>query len=281
MQGNFVVRYHYVIFAFAVVFLLAASEQVMGQTDCRICATKQHYEQGETVVIVGRVDAVLERTPMIIQVFNPLQNLVEVAQVDIAQDGSFTHRVVADGAYFKTSGKYTVRGTYGIASNVYETMFEFQTKDVAGATTNVFEVRQPGASGTFDIPYNIRGGTVKNMFVDPTMLALIVQIQSNNDGALTLDLGRQWIDARRGTDGCTGVDDTYIIQIDGIQVPYQESSTTQEARVITIHFQEGDSDIEIIGTCVIPEFGPIAMIVLVVAITATIVASAKRNILRL
>lgn len=272
-------KHHGVFLVFVFAVSLMASQQAMGQ-ECQICATKQFYEQGETVVITGRVDALLADTPMLIQIFNPLQNLVEVAQVDVAQDGSFTHRIVADGTYFRTSGEYIIRGTYGISSNVYESTFEYQTKDIAGGTADTFEVRQPGTSGTFDIPYTIRGGTVTNMFVDPNMLALIVQIQSVNDGTLILDLERQWIDSRRSADGCSGGDDSYIIQIDGIQVPYQEAPTTQESRVITIQFQEGDSDIEIIGTCVIPEFGPIAIIILVISITSMIFVSAKKGLPR-
>jgi archaellum component FlaF (FlaF/FlaG flagellin family) len=264
------VKLHAVLI-FALVVLFVAFEQAEAQTtECRICTTRSFYEQGDTVVITGKVDVVLEKTPIIIQVFNPLQNLVEVAQVDVSQDGSFTHRIVADGSYFRTSGKYTIKATYGISTNVYESNFEFQTKDTTGAT-NIFDVRIPGSSGTFDVPYSIRGGTVTNMFIDPDMFSLIVQINATGDGSLVLDLERGLIDARRGTDGRSGNDDSYIIQIDGIQVPYQETSTNPEFRRITVQFERGASDIEIIGTWVVPEFGAIAAMILVVGTTAAII----------
>jgi predicted secreted protein with PEFG-CTERM motif len=73
-------------------------------------------------------------------------------------------------------------------------------------------------------------------------------------------------------------DDTYIIFIDGLEVQYQETSDA-DSRILTIQFQEGDSDIEIIGTQVIPEFGPIVMIILVVAI-ASVIISTKKTILQ-
>lgn len=269
-------NYSYAVLLFAISILLVFTQQALAQTpDCRICVAEKFYEQGETVVILGRVDAVLPNTDLLIQIYNN-NNRVHIAQVTVAQDGSFTYSFPADGPYFKADGNYTVQASYGPSGNIYETSFEFQTKDSASAITQIFEVRA-GDSGTFDVPYTIRGGTVKNMFVDPAMLALVIQIQADNDGTLILDLGRNWIDAKKPD----GTDDTYIIQIDGVQVPYQEASVSPDSRIITIQFLEGDSDIEIIGTYVIPEFGAIAMLVLVAATVSAIFLSTKKGTTRL
>ena len=46
--------------------------------------------------------------------------------------------------------------------------------------------------------------------------------------------------------------------------------------MITVNFEEGDSDIEIIGTYVIPEFGTIAMMILIVGIMTVILASRNK-----
>jgi predicted secreted protein with PEFG-CTERM motif len=264
---------YFVIFLFALSIIIF--HNIVYAQECKqLCVAKQFYEQGETIVISGQVDVFLEKTPIIIQIFFG-QNLVEIAQVDVAQDGSFTHTVIADGIYFQNSGKYTIRATYGLTENVYETSFDFQTKKSAGTTTEIFEVKA-GESGTFDVPYTIRGGTVKNIVVDQNILGLIVTIESDSDGSLTLDLGRKWIDAKKSD----GTDDSYIIFIDGLEVPYQETAVGLESRTLTIQFQEGDSDIEVIGTSVIPEFGSIALIVLVVAITSMVVISTKKTLLR-
>jgi predicted secreted protein with PEFG-CTERM motif len=88
-----------------------------------------------------------------------------------------------------------------------------------------------------------------------------------------LDLGREWIDAKKSD----GTDDTYIILIDGLEVPYQETAS-DKSRILTIQFQEGDSDIEIIGTKVIPEFGPIAVIILMSAIASAIIISKRTSL---
>ncbi|MBI5146592.1 MAG: PEFG-CTERM sorting domain-containing protein [Thaumarchaeota archaeon] len=261
-------KYLHGLLLFSVLALVTVNVVSVHAQECKLCIAKEFYKQGDAIVISGKVDAVLEKTPIIIQIFYGT-NIVNIAQVEVSQDGSYTHTVIADGIYWKSDGKYTVKATYGVSGNVYETSFDFQTSSKVGETTQIFEVKA-GDSGTFDVPYTIRGGTVKDIIVDPQILGFIITIQSDNDGSLTLDLGRKWIDAKT----TTGDDDSFIIYIDGSEVQYQESADA-DSRILTIQFLEGDSDIEIIGTQVIPEFGSIAVIVLVLAIILAITVSTK------
>ncbi|MEM3065190.1 MAG: PEFG-CTERM sorting domain-containing protein [Candidatus Nitrosotenuis sp.] len=257
-------------FAFLIIAMVSFSFATFASAqECKqLCIAKQFYEQGDAVIISGRFDAVLPNTPLIIQVFKD-NNRVHIAQVEVSQDGSYTYTLIADGPYFKTDGKYTVQASYGVAGNVYEATFDYQTKESASTTTNIFEVNA-GQYGTFDIPYTIRGGTVKNILVDPDILGLIVTIDAEKDGTLTMDLERRWIDAKKSD----GTDDTYIILIDGLEVPYQETADV-DSRLITIQFQAGDSDIEIIGTFVVPEFGPLVAAVLAAAVTSVVLLSKR------
>ncbi len=255
-----------------VILTLILSIAVYGASaqECKqLCVAKQFYEEGETVVVSGQVDVVLEKTPIIIQILHD-KNIVDIAQEEVSQDGSYTATFKAEGDRWQDDGKYTAKATYGPTGNVYEISFDFQTKESAKETAEIFEVKA-GDAGTFDIPYTIKGGIVKDIIVDPQILGLIATIQSSDDGSLTLDLGRKWIDAKKSD----GMDDTYIIYIDGLEVAYEESTADEDSRVITIQFQEGDSDIEIIGTQVIPEFGSIALVVFVVAITSAVLVSRR------
>lgn len=233
---------------------------------------KNSYEEGETIVISGQVTTVILDTPVTLQIFHG-NTLVEIAQLIVAQDGKYTHTILAQGPLWQKDGMYTVRVSYG-ASNVVETNFEYFTKQSVTETTNIFEV-DAGSSGTFDVDYTIRGAAIKNMIVDSDIFALIVIIESEDDGSITLVLPRFAIDAKISD----GTDDTFIILIDGVEVPYEEISTDSISRIITIGFEEGDSDIEIIGTFVIPEFGSIVIPVLVLAILLTIIISTKKRIL--
>lgn len=257
---------------FVIVMLIFSTSLAYAQECKQLCLADSFYEQGDAVVISGQFDTVFENTPLIIQVFKD-SNRAHIAQVEVSQDGSYTYTLIADGPYFKTDGKYTVQAAYGVSGSIYEASFDFQTKATAGTTTEIFEVNA-GGSGTFDVPYTIKGGTIKSMLVDPDILGAIVTIQADKDGSLTLDLGRSWIDAKKSD----GTDDTYIILIDGLEVPYQEASVGPSSRIITIQFQEGDSDIEIIGTYVIPEFGPVVLVVLVVAILSVMIATRKVSV---
>ncbi len=266
-----------------VLFLIVLASTAYGfafaQECTNVCVAKPFYKEGEAVIISGKVEAFLPNTPLLIQVYREA-NLVDIAQVDVAQDGTFTHSLIASGPYFKTDGKYVIRASYGVTGNVFETSFDYQTLETGNNPSQIKEVKKPDNSGTFDIPYTINGGTLKNIVVDPAILGLIVTIQADHDGSITLDLGREWIDAKTGPDGKSGVDDKYIIYVDGAGVPYQETTIKPESRLITIQFQEGESNIEIIGTYVVPEFGPIAILILVVAVSSILILTKKGSFLR-
>ena len=67
-----------------------------------------------------------------------------------------------------------------------------------------------------------------------------------------------------------------FVKATGIEVEYKEDATHSESRTITIDFESGDSKIEIIGTYVIPEFGTIAFMILIVGITSMIILTRNR-----
>jgi predicted secreted protein with PEFG-CTERM motif len=247
-------------------FVLPAFSQTSSLISVQV--SNKIFEEGQTIVISGNVTTVVGETPVTIQIFHQ-GNLIEIAQLDVAQDGSFTDTVLAQGPQWQIEGEYTVRASYG-EGNIAEASFEYFKKQSVD-TTDIFEV-DAGAFGTFDVHYTIRGGTVTNMLVDPEIFALIVVIEPTSDGSITVSLPRESIDAKK----LDGTDDTYIILIDGVEVPFQEIQTDENTRVITIGFEEGDSDIEIIGTFVIPEFGAIAALILAVAIISIVIISKKR-----
>ncbi len=228
------------------------------------------FEEGETIVISGKVSTLILDTPVTIQIFYG-DNLIDIAQLVVAQDGSFSHTIIAQGPQWQNEGDYTVRASYG-EGNVSEANFEFFKQVAIIDTSDFFEV-DAGSSGTFDVEYIIRGGTVKDMIVDSEIFALIVIIESAGDGSLTLDLPRESIDAKKSD----GSDDLFIILIDGIEVIYDESITNENTRTITIQFEEGDSDIEVISTFIIPEFGTIASLILAFSIISVIILSTKKK----
>jgi predicted secreted protein with PEFG-CTERM motif len=101
---------------------------------------------------------------------------------------------------------------------------------------------------------------------------LDVQIDSADDGAITLNLPREFIGAEKQD----GKDEVFIVLIEGIEVPYQESVTNSDSRTIIINFEQGDSNIRIIGTYVIPEFSTIATMILLAGIATTVMLTRNK-----
>ena len=93
-----------------------------------------------------------------------------------------------------------------------------------------------------------------------------------DDGKLILELPREFIDAEKQN----GKDEEFIIIINDVQTTYEESLSFSEFRILTIDFDQGDSEIQIIGTYVIPEFGTIVMIILTIGIMASILLTKNR-----
>ena len=226
------------------------------------------FKEGDSIIISGSVSTRIEGSPVLIQIFYNV-NLVDIAQLDVAQDGSFSHTVRAEGPNWQQEGDYLIRATYGVGQ-ISEANFKF-FKDKPDILS-LFEV-DAGPSGTFDVEYTIRGGTIKDIIVDEDIFGLIIRIESNATGSITVDLPREVIDAKKSD----GADDVYIILIDGIEVPHQESQAGGNSRTITIEFEEEDSNIEIIGTFVIPEFGTFAYLVLPASIMFIFIITARKN----
>jgi len=262
---------HYFVLSIVIAALFFTTITAFAQGQLIFVKTSQNsYEEGETIVVSGNVTSIISGEQVSITIFHG-GTLVDIAQIEVAQDGKYTKTFKAQGPLWTKDGKYIIRALYG--KTTIETSFEFYSKQALLETTDIFEV-DAGSYGTFDIDYTVRGATVKDMIVDSDIFALIVILETDDDGAITLKLPRESIDARIMDDQ----DDTFIILIDGIEVPYREISTNADSRTITIEFEEGDSDIEIIGTFVVPEFGSIVMIILVIGIVSTILLSTKYRI---
>ena len=233
---------------------------------------KSAYLIGDTIVISGQVKAVVPGTPLTVQILDSNNNLIQIAQIDISSDGRFTNSFLASGPLWKSSGTYTVKVQYGLPNVTAQTTFTFQSS--VSPISNVFQVIDPNSQQTFSVNYTITGGSVNSMTIDAQSISLIVSINSTNDGSITLQMPRTLIDAKTSS----GQDDSFIILIDGAEVKPQSESSNGEYRTLTIQFLQGDKDIEIIGTQIVPEFGPIAALVLAIAIISIIAVSAKTGL---
>jgi len=110
--------------------------------------------------------------------------------------------------------------------------------------------------------------------------SLVVETTMTSNGNIILKLPRDSFDAQNDD-----ADTTFIILIskqnnaaaaDFIQVEYEEIAVSSDYRTIRIPLEEGDIWIEVIGTYVIPEFGSVVIIILVVAVSSAIIVSKSK-----
>ena len=244
--------------------VLAQESIVSVQTD------DNHYDEGDTIAISGAVNTIISNTPVTLQVYFE-GNIQDIAQITVAQDGSYSHTILAEGARWNNQGEYSVTVTYG-KGNTAETVFTYSPKSERITTINHFEV-SAGSHGTFDVDYTIVGGTVDNMEIEYSSLALRVDIIATDEGSITLDLPRDFI----GAENENGRDEIWIVLIDNIPASYSESGVQEDSRVITINFEEGDANILVIGTYVVPEFGTVTMMMILIAGVTAAVLAVRRN----
>jgi len=239
-----------------------------GQSDeipfLSVTTDDNHYDEGDIVVVSGKVKTVIVDTPILLQLWFQ-GNMISIAQFFPAQDGTYSHTIIAEKPLWNKEGEYLVRVSYG-EGNISETTLTFTPKQEFVETKDTFEVNIPNG-GTFDAEYTILGGKVKNMILEPDNFTLRILLEAPDEGTISIKLPRDAVDAIKQN----GQDEKFIILIDDIQNPYSETQTNSDFRLISINFEEGDSEIEIIGTFAVPEFGVIASMILALAIITTII----------
>ena len=164
---------------------------------------------------------------------------------------------------------------YGTATRTAETNFEFGGSGDQTTRPGLpqFTLANP-ADGS--VGYSIKGGKILSITPDVDAKSLVIAIETTSDGQVKLVIPRAILDARSGADGMSGDDTPFFVLVDGEEVEFEEGTATSDDRTLTIQFDDGASEIEIVGTHVIPEFGTIAVIVLAVAIVSIVAISRSR-----
>ena len=216
---------------------------------------------------------------------------IEIAGTQIAAiDATDATATEADNATtITTEGNTTTITTEGDTTTITTGGPTVITEDNAtdatatgGDTPNATGPTTVTASNTFDLTiddqtyplmYNITGGEVSSITADRAQSTLLINIASREDGTLTIELPRNVIDSK--AQGNT--DEEYAVFVDDQPNDFEETTNNNEARVLEIGFDNGAEQIEIAGTQIIPEFGPISAIILAISIIGFIIAATKYN----
>ena len=136
-------------------------------------------------------------------------------------------------------------------------------------STNSYNVADPFSGKSYPVNYSLTGGTVNDMSLDTNATSLVISLQMANDGNLTITLPRTVIDAKAGAN-----DDQFFVLVDCADTNFQESKTSTD-RTLSIPVIAGTEKVEIIGTQVVPEFGPVSCSFLILSIISIVAITAK------
>ena len=251
-----------------------------------ISTEKDAYAAGETISVIGHVSTNAD-APVILQIVSPNGNFIRAEQIYADSENNFSINVATSiGGLWKETGTYMIKATH--LTGAFETQFDYgemmsaqvrsptDTPDVGGLSiglpAEIIGEFPDNASeyqvGDYGVLYHITGGKILSIIPDVENTSLIIEIETFSDGELILQLPRNVIDTNEGG---------FFVLVDGEETNH-DSASTDDAWTLVIPFYNGSEEIEIIGTFVIPEFGTIAAMILVVAIVSIIVITSKSRL---
>ena len=269
---NFTVYYRIIFIVIAVGITFGLTPTIAAVEDpISVSTSRDIYYENDIIIVFGKVTAMLNELPVTIQLYHE-DSLIAVDQVEIALDGTFATDFRAKGNFWKEDGTYIVRAFY-TPEKIAEKTFQF-FKKLSGGTSSLFPVDIPN-SGSFDLGYSIIGGEVRDIILNQDNYSLLIEFNAESNGNIVLKLPRENIESKTND----GVDEIFIILISktGLdsenftEVQFEEIETGPDFRTVRIQFEEDDRWVKVIGTYVIPEFGTIVTMILLIAVTTTIV----------
>ena len=269
---NFTVYYRIIFIIIAVGITFGLTPSIAAVEDpISVSTSRDIYYEDDIIIVFGKVTVMINELPVTIQLYHE-DNLIAVDQVEIALDGTFATDFRAKGNFWKEDGTYIVRAFY-TPEKIAEKTFQF-FKKLSGGTSSLFPVDIPN-SGSFEVGYSIIGGEVRDIILNQDNYSILTEIDADSNGNLVLKLPRENIESKTND----GMDEIFIILIsktgldseDFTEVQFEEIETGPDFRTVRIQFEEDDRWIKVIGTYVIPEFGTIVTMILLIAITTTIV----------
>ena len=225
------------------------------------------YDHDSIIIITGQVKTVKDKDVVFV-VTGPL-GIVQIDQVKISSDGSFSTTINTASAMMKYDGEYKIKATYGT-----QDLMRVQYVNLVGgieAGSMAGHEDEHHHEEVFDlaseVDYSISGGDVHGVTANVNGNSLVVSIHDAEDGGeLTITLPSDVITPFN--------DGTFFVLVND----EESDDASQDGNTITVPFDADAETIEIIGTHVVPEFGTIAAIILAVAITSIIAISAKTKL---
>ena len=227
-----------------------------------------NFDRNSTIEINGQVGNMRDGTPVTV-IVTGATGVVTIEQITPSADGSFSLSVNTASPLMKYDGEYKIKATYGdagINDVIVVTLEGGLVKQAPSHSGHEEEHHHEAADFTKDLNFNISGGMVESITATGDDSLLVSIHMAEDDGELTITLSEDIITPFN--------DGSFFVLVNG----EESDDAHQMGNKLMIPFDATTTDIEIVGTHVVPEFGTIAMIVLAVAIVSIIAVSAKSRL---
>jgi len=278
----------HVLFVAVAISILAGTgivSQAFAATTITIETDKDVYDHTDTIKITGTVYPVDQNeVPVTIMLVNQYTSIVEVNQLVVNSDGSWSGQIVLnpENRLQSEDGVYEIRAQYGstkITVSV-ELMNAVETSEgegtevgttVTGTTVTGTTVTGPSGEsfyklGAGQIEYDATCNTTPGFFANADDDSIVIYLDPTDDGIITVTLHEDLIKPFE--------DGTFVVIVNNQEM----QDFTQVGNTLTIPCLAGTEKIEIHGSWAIPEFGVIAAMILAVAIVSIIVVTAKTRL---
>jgi len=238
-----------------------------------------NYDQGSKIIINGHSNLNDPNVPIVFTITNPIGNLVTIDQIMVKPGSDFKVEFNSSGPLWKASGMYIIKAQAGPQSTIFKINVNLVAMDSQSSLEcNSNEITVLGTNGgQYCVPYeSLFALSQVTSSLNTETKTLTLNINGNNAQTLSLDIDRKLLNAKSSD----GEDTEFIVMINGEPADFTETeSSIAGQRTLTLSFGAGGTTIEIIGTSVIPEFGSIAVLILIVAIISIVVLSNKKIML--
>jgi len=277
-----------VLFVAVTILILAGTglaSQAFAATTITIETDKNVYDHTDTITITGTVFPVDDiEVPVTIMLINQYTSFVEINQLLVNSDGSWSGQIVLNPENHLQSedGVYEIRAQYGSTkittsielTNAVETSEAGGTEvgtAVTGTAVIGTDVTGPGGEPYYklaggQIDYDSTCNANPAFFANADDDSIVIYLDPTNDGILTVTLHEDLIKPFE--------DGTFAVIVNNQEM----QDFTQVGNTLTIPCVVGTEKIEIHGSWAIPEFGVIAAMILAVAIISIIKVTAKTKL---
>lgn len=217
-------------------------------------ANKDNYQQGDKVIISGSVTHLVDNIPVTIIIRNPMGNVYDVGQPDLLNNLFVHDFVISDNSI---GGVYTATIKY----DTLTTQLQFTVNTSVLTTIQIIDSQiKVRTNGTNLVKYG-------DVSISPSDKKITIALDMSQ--VKTNVIEQQYQIPKKIVDTPGG---EIVLKADGNQIRCAQSETNI-IRILDCPIPAGSKEMELFGATVIPEFGPLAGLVISLSVVVVIVLS--------